>query len=538
MIRITQLKLNPDHSEKDLREQIRKKLKLNRQSFSYEIEKQSVDGRKKPYLKFIYTVAVRIADYSEEQQQAYVQRINDNNIMYTKENRYQFPKADKDRLSEKIVIIGTGPAGLFCGLMLARAGFRPLLFERGSDVVRRSEKVQKFWESGILDTECNVQFGEGGAGTFSDGKLNTQIKDPAGRIRHVLEIFVEFGAPKEILYAAKPHIGTDILTKVVFQMREEICRLGGSVFFDSKMTDICIKTKEASVLINDSQKVCFDRLVLALGHSARDTFELLYAKGFLMEPKSFAVGVRVEHPQEMIDDYAYGENIYELPPASYKVTYKAKEGRGVYSFCMCPGGYVVNASSEEGRLCVNGMSYSKRDAKNANSAVVVTVTPDDYKQFGQGALSGIAFQRDLEEKAFREGNGNIPCQTYESFKENKKGVSFGEILPCTKGAVAPANLQNILPEELCGSIIEGMEGFARQLPGFNKKDALLLGVESRTSSPVRIVRDERLVSNFDRIYPCGEGAGYAGGITSAAIDGIRVAEAIAADADEQTEKGV
>lgn len=536
MIRITQLKLNPNHSEQDLREQIKKRLKLKKESFSYEIERQSVDSRNKPYLKFIYTVAVSISDCTETQQQRMVHQINDNSVMYTTKSSYQFPKADKDRLSENIVIIGTGPAGLFCGLMLARAGLKPLLFERGSDVKRRGEKVQEFWKSGILDKECNVQFGEGGAGTFSDGKLNTQIKDSAGRIRHVLEVFVEFGAPKEILYAAKPHIGTDILTKVVFEMRNEICRLGGSVFFDSKMTDICIGNKEQSVIINDNKKVVFDRLVLALGHSARDTFEMLYSKGFLMEPKSFAVGVRVEHPQELIDEYAYGENIYELPAASYKVTYKAKEGRGVYSFCMCPGGYVVNASSEEGKLCVNGMSYSTRDSKTANSAVVVTVTPDDYKKFGNGALSGMAFQRDLEEKAFQAGKGKIPCQTYKSFKENRTDTSFGEILPCTKGAVLPANLRNIFPEELSGSIIEGMEGFARQLPGFNQEDALLLGVESRTSSPVRIVRDERLVSNFDRIYPCGEGAGYAGGITSAAIDGIRVAEAIVAAG--QTEKGV
>lgn len=536
MIRISRIQLNPDHTEADLREQIRKKLKLKNHAFSYEIEKQSVDSRKKPHLKFIYTAAVRISGFSDEQQQAFVKRLNDNNIMYTKEHNYQFPKADKERLTEQVVIIGTGPAGLFCGLMLARAGFKPLLFERGSDVLRRSEKVQKFWESGILDTECNVQFGEGGAGTFSDGKLNTQIKDAYGRIRKVLEVFVEFGAPKEILYVAKPHIGTDILTKIVFRMREEICRLGGTVYFDSKMTDICVENNERFITINATRRVPFDRLVLALGHSARDTFEMLYAKGVFMEPKSFAVGVRVEHPQELIDEYAYGENIYELPAASYKVTYKAKEGRGVYSFCMCPGGYVVNASSEEGRLCVNGMSYSKRDGKNANSAVVVTVTPDDYRQFGHGALAGIAFQRDLEEKAYREGRGKIPCQTYKSFKENGNDASFGEIVPCTKGAVIAANLRHILPEALCASIIEGMEGFARQLSGFNRADALLLGVESRTSSPVRILRNEQFVSNFDRVYPCGEGAGYAGGITSAAIDGIRVAEAIAADGP--IEKGV
>ncbi|MCM1468774.1 MAG: FAD-binding protein, partial [Alistipes sp.] len=256
---------------------------------------------------------------------------------------------------------------------------------------------------------------------------------------------------------------------------------------------------------------------------------------FLMEQKSFAVGVRVEHPQKMIDDYAYGENIYELPPASYKVTYKAREDRGVYSFCMCPGGFVVNASSEEGRLCVNGMSYSKRDGENANSAVVVTVTPKDYEAFGGGPLAGIAFQRDLEEKAYKAGKGKIPCQTYKGFKEDRESTEFGEISPCTKGAFTTANLRRIFPETICRCIMEGMEGFAKQLPGFNREDAVLCGVESRTSSPVRMVRNEDLTGSFEGIYPCGEGAGYAGGITSAAVDGIRVAEAIAA---ERNTKGV
>lgn len=526
MIRITRLKLNPNHTQQDLREQIIKRLKLKKQQFTYEIERQSVDGRNKPFMKYIYTVDVKISGWDSDKEKYLIQKINNNNIMYTNGVIYKFPDVKEEHLGDKVVIVGTGPAGLFCGLMLARAGLKPVIFERGSDVARRSEKVRKFWETGELDRECNVQFGEGGAGTFSDGKLNTQIKDSSGRIRKVLEIFVEFGAPKEILYLAKPHIGTDVLAKVVFNMREEICRLGGSVFFDSKVTDICVEKDEKSVIINNDERVPFDRLVLALGHSARDTFELLYSRGFSMEQKAFAVGVRVEHPQEMVDDYAYGENIYELPPASYKVTYKAQKGRGVYSFCMCPGGYVVNASSEEGRLCVNGMSYSKRDGRNANSAVVVTVTPEDYKVFGDGPLAGVAFQRDLEEKAYREGKGKIPCQTYESFKLHQECHTLGEILPCTKGAYQTADLHRVFPEELCSSIVEGMEGFSRQFPGFNRKDAVLLGVESRTSSPLRIVRNENLVSNFNDIYPCGEGAGYAGGITSAAVDGIRVAEAI------------
>lgn len=526
MIKIHQLKLNPDHSQQELREQIRRKLNLKEQKFSYEIEKQSVDGRNKPYIKYIYSVGVVISGYSDAMQEKLVKKLNDNNIMYTNEEPYCFPEVKPGHFNERIVIIGTGPAGLFCGLMLARAGLKPVLFERGSDVASRKEKVLKFWETGVLDTECNVQFGEGGAGTFSDGKLNTQIKDPAGRIRRVLETFVEFGASKEILYSSKPHIGTDILMQVVYNMRQEIERLGGEIYFDSKMTDICIEKDEKSVIINNDKRVRFDKLVLALGHSARDTFEMLLSKGFAMEQKAFAVGVRVEHPQKMIDDYAYGENIYELPAASYKVTYKAKEGRGVYSFCMCPGGYVVNASSEEGRLCVNGMSYSGRDSRNANSAIVVTVTPADYKAFGDSPLAGMEFQRNLEKKAYAEGKGKIPCQTYECFQNNEDCSGFGDVIPCTKGAYTPGNLHRVFSEELCSLIAEGMEGFSRQLPGFNRGDAVLLGVESRTSSPVRIVRNEALVSNFDGIYPCGEGAGYAGGITSAAIDGMRVAEAI------------
>lgn len=526
MIKIHQLKINPNHSQQELREQIKRKLKLKQQDFSYEIEKQSVDGRNKPYIKYIYTVDVTISGYSEQQQQKLVEKINDNNIMYTSETPYVFPKVNENHLKERIVIIGTGPAGLFCGLMLARAGLKPVLYERGSDVASRREKVSRFWETGILDTECNVQFGEGGAGTFSDGKLNTQIKDSTGRIRRVLEIFVEFGAPEEILYSSKPHIGTDILMKVVYNMRREIERLGGAIYFNSKMTDICIEKAEKSVIINHSERVCYDKLVLALGHSARDTFEMLLSRGFAMEQKAFAVGVRIEHPQKMIDDYAYGENIYELPAASYKVTYKADEGRGVYSFCMCPGGYVVNASSEEGRLCVNGMSYSGRDSRNANSAIVVTVTPKDYKAFGDSPLAGMEFQRDLERKAYVEGKGRIPCQTYDSFRKNETCTALGEIEPCTKGAYTLADLHRVFSEELCSAIAEGIEGFSRQLPGFNRKDAVLLGVESRTSSPVRIIRNKSLVCDFEGVYPCGEGAGYAGGITSAAIDGMRVAEAI------------
>lgn len=402
-----------------------------------------------------------------------------------------------------------------------------MILERGSNVDVRKEKVEAFWKGGELDTECNVQFGEGGAGTFSDGKLNTQVKDSSGRIRKVLEVFVEHGAPEEILYSNKPHIGTDILIDVVRNIRMSILQYGGEIRFDSKMTDIVLsddKMRVTGVVVNDKETLPCDLVVLALGHSARDTFFMLYEKGLHMTPKAFAVGVRMEHPQGMIDEYAYGENIYEMPSASYKVTHKAQGGRGVYSFCMCPGGYVVNASSEKEHLCINGMSYSAHDGKNANSAIVVTVNPEDYGD--TSPLCGVEFQRELERAAYKLLQGKIPCQTYGSFRDGTPCEEFGAITPSTKGEAVLSDLRKILPKYICDTIIEGVEGFARQIPGFNREDAILLAVESRTSSPLRIERDEDLMSNVFGIIPCGEGAGYAGGITSAAVDGIRAAEAV------------
>lgn len=527
MIRINQIKLAPDHSEKELTDAIKKKLGHPKKEFTYEIARQSVDGRNKPFVKYIYSVNVFFKDMDYVSEINFVKKVNNKDIMFTTENKYTFSPNNDTFKSRKIVIAGSGPAGLFCGLMLARAGARPVIIERGLSVMDRCRKVDEFFENGKLDTECNVQFGEGGAGTFSDGKLNTQIKDSTGRIRKVLETFVEFGADKEILYSSKPHIGTDVLVDVVKNMRNEIIRLGGEVRFNCKMTDIvCENNRVTGIIVNDTDKIACDVLVLALGHSARDTFYMLNRNGIDMRAKAFAVGVRIEHPQKMIDEYAYGENIYELPAASYKVTHKAELGRGVYSFCMCPGGYVVNASSENERLCINGMSYSKRDSENANSAIVVTVTPDDYGD--TSPLSGIEFQRKLEEAAYTEGNGNIPCQTYKSFKEGTVCTGFANVVPVTKGGISIANLRNILPDYICRSIVEGIEGFSRQIPGFNMEDAILFAVESRTSSPVRIVRDDKsFMCNIEGIYPCGEGAGYAGGITSAAIDGIKIAEAIA-----------
>ena len=424
------------------------------------------------------------------------------------------------------MVIGAGPAGLFCAYLLAREGYRPLVFERGKKVGERTEDVLHFWKTGVLDPASNVQFGEGGAGTFSDGKLNTLVKDPLGRNRFVLDTFVAFGAPEKITYENKPHIGTDILSKVIAAMREEILHLGGTFEFESCVTDIRVENQKIkAVEINHNTWMETEVCVLALGHSARDTFEMLQKTGLFMEPKAFAVGFRVEHPQKDINRSQYGEKYAELLEAApYKVTANLANGRGVYSFCMCPGGYVVNASSEKKRLAVNGMSYSDRGSKNANSAIIVSVTPDDFE--GTDALSGVEFQRRLEEKAFALGNGKIPQQLFGDYCENKKSTAYGTFPSETRGETAFANLRGLFSDEMEQSFIEGMHSFSKHIPDFDRNDAILSGVESRTSSPVRIRRDEVFEANIRGIYPCGEGAGYAGGITSAAMDGMKVAEAV------------
>lgn len=523
MIRINQIKLNIKDSESNIDKKIRKILKLNdKTTFEYTIVKKSIDARHKDQLMYIYSVDVDLKDINEA---SILKKINNNNIMLTNDYKYVFPVINNN--NQRIIIVGSGPAGLFCGLFLARAGLKPVIFERGANIHDRTAIVNAFWEKGELDINTNVQFGEGGAGTFSDGKLNTVIKEKSGRIRKVLETFVEFGAPKEILYDAKPHIGTDILRNVVMNIRNEIIRLGGEVNFNSTMTDIHVsKGTITGIQINNTQDYECDRLVLALGHSARDTFEMLKNKGLPMEPKAFALGMRIEHPQSLINNYAYGvDDVGNLPVPSYKVTAKAYNERGVYSFCMCPGGYVVNASSEQGRTCVNGMSYSKRGGVNANSAIIVTISPEDF--FKDDVLDGVTFQRSLEEKAFIAGNGAVPYQLNEDFQKGIVTSSYGNVIPQIKGKYNPANLREVLPEYLCESVIDGMKTFDKMINGFNMPDAVFSGVESRTSSPVRMTRTDLMESiGINGIYPCGEGAGYAGGITSAAVDGIKTAEAI------------
>ena len=432
-------------------------------------------------------------------------------------------------------------AGLFCAYALMSEGFHPIVAERGKKVEERTADVQKFWETGVLDTASNVQFGEGGAGTFSDGKLNTLVKDPIGRNRFVLETFVKFGAPEHILYENKPHIGTDILADVIKRMREFMTENGVEFLFETCVTGFSTGKNGnlKSIELNHDRQIDTDCLILAIGHSARDTFSLLQEKGLNMQAKSFAVGFRVEHPQSEVNLTQYGD-LYadKLPAAPYKVTANLPSGRGVYSFCMCPGGYVVNASSEEHRLAVNGMSYSDRGGSNANSAIIVSVTPEDFKADAirhgvlkdadgkEDVLSGVRFQERLEEQAWKLGNGKIPQQLFGDYCKNRPSVSYGAFESTTKGDSALCNLRGLLPEELEESFIEGMHHFSRAIPEFDREDAILSGVESRTSSPVRIVRDESFQSNIRGIYPCGEGAGYAGGIMSAAMDGLKVAEAI------------
>lgn len=565
MIRISQLKLDIHHTETDLRTKILRLLRIREDELiCYTRRKQSLDARRKPQLFYVYTIDVKVKNENRIKKHFPKQKIP-NIQLKPEEQQYSLCVRGAKALAHRPVIIGTGPAGLFCGYELARLGYRPILLERGASVEERMKDVEEFWATGVLNPNSNVQFGEGGAGTFSDGKLNTLVNDPKGRNQRVLEIFVENGAPKEILYQNKPHIGTDILAKVVRNMRKYIVSHKGEVRFHSQVTDFVVTQEEGfkklsalkirrhlkldvrteNEAVQDLEIMNVQIAVLAIGHSARDTFSMLWNRKIPMEAKSFAVGIRMEHPQEMINLAQYGTaHDGELPAASYKLTAKLPNGKGVYTFCMCPGGYVVNASSEEGRLAVNGMSYHARDGRNSNSAVVVTVTPEDYqnyvssKAFSQigkaeenreiaAPLLGVEFQRRLEEAAYQAGGGRIPVQLFEDFCENRPSVGAQKITPQMKGGYTWGNVRAIFPEDLAKAIEKGIQSFGEHLKGYSRPDALVSGVESRTSSPVRILRDDTLKSKVAGLYPCGEGAGYAGGITSAAIDGLKVAQAIA-----------
>lgn len=529
------------------------------------IRRRSIDARKKPEIFYIFSVDVVLSGMTDEQ---FLRKSKTKDCQKSPWKEYSFPEEGEKRLSGRPLVVGMGPAGLFCAYALAMHGYRPLLVERGRDVDARTKDVARFWREGLLQPNSNVQFGEGGAGAFSDGKLNTLIKDKDGRSAEVLRILCEHGAGEEICYDQKPHLGTDVLCGIVRRMREKIAALGGEIRFETQMIGFSLENgriTEVKAVGTGTKKeeqsvIPCGAVVLAIGHSARDTVQTLYKLGVPMEAKPFAVGLRVEHPQRFINESQYGTaDAGVLGAAAYKLTAQAKSGRGVYTFCMCPGGYVVNASSEPGMLAVNGMSYSGRDTKNANSAVIVTVSPADYGD--ETPLSGIAFQRALERRAYEAGGGKVPVERYGDYKAEvlaerygedkaeapaerygddkekvaadrgapgRSGTFDGSLTPCIKGQYEYAKVSGILPQALAVDFVEGMEAFDRKIPGFADDETLVAGVESRTSSPVRILRNEHLVSErFGNLYPCGEGAGYAGGIMSAAMDGLRVAEAIA-----------
>lgn len=520
MIRISQIKIPIKENTRDkIVLECGRKLRINKSNIeSYKINKRSIDARKKPDLFYVYELDLVLKDEESILK-------HNKNIRKTPKENYKFEILGSKKLNHRPIIVGSGPCGLFCSYFLAEAGYNPLIVERGEKIEDREKSIERFFETGVLDPNSNIQFGEGGAGTFSDGKLNTLVKDKKYRQKRIFEILVENGAPEEILYESKPHIGTDILRNVIKNIRNKIISMGGDFLFNTTLTDINISDgKVVSVVLNNDREVETDILVLALGHSARDTFKILYEKGINITSKPFAVGVRVQHLQKDIDRSQYGEeNLKFIGKASYKLTYQTKNKRGVYTFCMCPGGYVLNASSEEGHLAVNGMSNHERESENANSAVIVTVSKRDY---GEGPLAGIRYQRLLEEKAFKLGNGAIPIQTLGDFKLNKETDKLGKIKPVIKGKYKYSNLRDVFSSEISSSIIEAMNYFDHKIAGFGSDDVILAAVESRTSSPIRIIRDDDLESNIEGIYPAGEGAGYAGGITSAAIDGVKVAEAI------------
>jgi uncharacterized FAD-dependent dehydrogenase len=530
MLRLTELRLPLNHSEDELRAAILKELGIERQELvRYSIFRRSFDARKRGAIALIYHIDVETTRETE-----ILRRLRAHpeitNLGPTPDTSYHFVTQAPKGLAKRPIVIGVGPCGLFAGLLLAQMGFRPIILERGKEVRERTVDTFGLWRQGILDPESNVQFGEGGAGTFSDGKLYSQIKDPGHRGRKVLTELVEAGAPAEILYVNKPHIGTFRLVKMVETMRAKIESLGGEIRFKSRVEDVVIEQgKIRGVILQDGQHLAADHVILAVGHSARDTFQMLHQRGVYIEAKPFSIGFRIEHPQSLIDRCRFGAQAGNplLGAADYKLVHHCRNGRSVYSFCMCPGGTVVAAASEPGRVVTNGMSQYSRDERNANSGIVVGITPEDYPG---SPLAGIDFQRHWEERAFELGGRNYdaPGQLVGDFLAGRPSKEFGSVLPSYKPGVHLGDLSSSLPDYAIEAIREALPAFDKTLKGFAMNDAVLTGVETRTSSPLRIKRNEDFQSlNTEGLYPAGEGAGYAGGILSAGVDGIKVAEAVA-----------
>ncbi|MFC5438814.1 NAD(P)/FAD-dependent oxidoreductase [Rhodanobacter ginsenosidimutans] len=538
MLRLTDLKLPLDHSEAALTAALLRRLGIEAADLTgYQVARRGYDARKRGAIVLIYAL-----DIDTPREAELLQRFaDDTHVRPTPDTNYHFVAKAPPRIEHRPLVIGFGPCGLFAGLILAQMGFRPIILDRGKEVRERTKDTWDLWRKRELHPESNVQFGEGGAGTFSDGKLHSQIRDPLHHGRKVLTEFVKAGAPEEILYVSKPHIGTFRLVSMVENMRTTIESLGGEIRFSQRVDDLLLEAgadgqqRIRGVALASGEQIRADHVVLALGHSARDTFEMLHARGVYLEAKPFSIGFRIEHPQSVIDRARFGPQAGHpmLGAADYKLVHHGKGGRSVYSFCMCPGGTVVAATSEPGRVVTNGMSQYSRNERNANAAVVVGIEPADFAPYGEGPLAGIALQRALESHAYVLGGENYsaPAQLVGDFLAGRASRDFGDVQPSYQPGVTLGNLDSALPDYAIAAIREALPAFERQIRGYAMPDAILTGVETRTSSPVRITRDNDSLESLNThgLYPAGEGAGYAGGILSAAVDGIKVAEAVARD---------